>query len=609
MDLLKMNRIQEIISSKKINGISDYFLLYKKIEIEIKKYEQNGNKIFKIAILSSFTIRGIEEILTVKCCESGILCEIYVGEYNQYNQEILNKESEFYKSEYDLIILFIDVMAVLGDQYFMPSLISDEKRKVFIDEKLDEFKTLINEIRKPFSSKILFHNFEVPCYSPLGILENKQEFGLMESVEYLNSNLRNYFKADSQVYFFDYNSFCSKIGKNNIIDYKMYYLGDIKLKFQHIPALCDEYISYIKPLMSLNKKCLVLDLDNTLWGGVIGEDGMEGIKLGPSPEGRPFWEFQKYIFSLYNRGVILAVNSKNNLDDVLKVFNEHPYMLLKEDYFAAMVVNWNDKASNLKTIADEINIGLDSMVFVDDDHLNREIVKKTFPEVLVLDMPEDPSLYLKTIMEINDFCTLEITEEDRKKGRMYAQQRKRQDFKKMVVDINGYIKGLKIIVTIDKAGAFNIPRISQLTKKTNQFNMTTRRYEEEYIKKLAVDEKYLVFSAKVEDKYGDNGITGVVIIEKDLRIWRIDTFLLSCRVLGRKIEESLLAYIINAAKNEKADALGGEFIPTQKNAPAKSFYKKNGFYLSEEMNNKEIWKYNVSKDYPFPASIKIVSKG
>lgn len=603
-----MKKIREMISSREIKGVVDYFNLYRKIEQEVTDRQVQNEKVVKIAILSSFTINAIKETLFVKCCKLGILPRFYIGGYNQYSQEILDKKSGLYEFDPDLIIVFIDSRTILGEQYFLPYQFSDEQRKDWVVEKSREMQFLIQKIKDGSSAKIVLHNFEVPLHSPLGILENKQKFGFIESIEALNASLRDTFKADTQVFIFDYDSFCSRIGKQNIIDYKMYYLGDIKLNFQYIPELCNEYLAYTKPLMSLTKKCIVLDLDNTLWGGIIGEDELEGIKLGPTPEGRPFLEFQKYLLGLFNRGVILAINSKNNLDDALKVFREHPYMILKEEHFAAMQINWNDKISNMKAIVEEVNIGLDSLVFIDDDKLNREMIRDAFPEVLVVDLPEDPSLYLKTLMEINDFNTLQITHEDKKRGKMYVEERKRKEFQKIATDITEYLKGLDIVVTIEKANSFNIPRISQLTQKTNQFNMSTRRYLEEDIKQFAENDNFLLVSVKVEDKFGDNGIIGVVMVEKDVGRWRIDTFLLSCRVIGRRIEETLLAYILEEAKKGKARILIGEFIPTKKNIPAKEFYKNNGFKLIGKDNDMEIWEYDVSEEYAFPDLIKIVRR-
>ena len=603
-----MDKIKKIISSKKIKGVADYFNLYRKIEKEIENIKADSGKKIKIALLSSFTVKGIKEVLFVKCCQIGILPEIYVANYNQYSQEILNPSSEFYKFEPDLVILFIDTRAMLGEQYLLPYAISEKQRIDGVKEKSEEIKSLIDKIKEKLNSKILLHNFEVPLHSPLGIMDNKEKFGFKESIINLNLDLSENFKGDAQVFVFDYDGFCSGIGKKNIMDYKMYYLGDIKIGLQHMPELCDEYLAYIKPLKSLTRKCIVLDLDNTLWRGIVGEEGLGGIKLGPTPEGRPFLEFQKYLLSLFNRGVILAINSKNNPDDVLEVFRKHPDMVLKEKHFASIQINWNDKISNMKAIVEEINIGMDSLVFVDDDKLNREMIREEFPEVLVVELPDDPALYLKTMMEINDFNTLQITEEDRKKGRMYAEQRKRTEHQKTATDITGYLKNLKMVVTIEKASSFNIPRISQLTQKTNQFNMTTRRYLEEEIKKFSESSNFLIASIRVEDKFGDNGITGAAIVEKKGDKWRIDTFLLSCRVIGRKIEETLLAYILKEAKKENVKVLDGEFIPTKKNAPAKDFYKNNNFKLTNETEELQSWEFDAAKKYPYPDFIKVVER-
>ena len=601
-----MEKNKEMIAEKRIMGISDYVNLSRDIEKEIEKGKKESGKTIKIAILSSFTIKGLKETLLVKCCESGILPEFYVGDYNQYSQEILDENSRLYQFDPDLIIIFIDTMTILGDHYFLPYRISEEERRNWLDETYREITSLIQKIKERSSAKILLHNFEVPIFSPLGIVENKENFGFIESIQAFNAFLRNGFKDDNQVFIFDYDSFCSKIGKRNIMNYKMYYLGDIKLDFQYIPELCNEYLSYIKPQMSIIKKCIVLDLDNTLWGGIIGEDGLEGIKLGPSPEGRPFWEFQKYLLSLFNRGVLLAIDSKNNLDDALKVFREHPHMILRENHFAAMKINWDDKISNMMAIAEELNIGVDSFVFFDDDKLNRIMVKDALPEVLVVDTPDDPALCLKTLMEINDFNIFRITEEDKKKGQMYAEQRKRKELEHTSKDIKDYLRSLETVVTIEKPNSFNIPRIAQLTQKTNQFNMTTRRYLEEDIMEFLKNGNYLVVSAGVEDKFGDNGITGLIIAEKSRNNWRIDTLLMSCRVIARGVEEVLLAYLIEEAKKENAVRFMGEFIPTEKNIPSKEFYKKNGFEFVKKDGALEIWEYDLKKEYKYPDYLRII---
>ena len=589
-------------------NITDYFKEYNSIRDQTGTKDIGQFKRIKIAVLSSSTIKGLKEILFVKCYKLGVIPEILIGSYNQYNQEILDDNSKLYSFKPDLVILFIDTKSLLGEIFFKYYLLSEKEKDDFFRSNIDQIESLTNKITKNLNCKVILHNFEVPVDSPLGIIDNKQRLGFIEFIKNINYDISIHFKENNQIFVFDYDLFCSKWGKENIVDYKMYYLGDIKINFKYLPKLCEEYISYIKPLMSLTKKCIVLDLDNILWGGIIGEDGLEGIKLGPTPEGRPFLEFQKYILSLFNRGIILAINSKNNLEDVLNVLRNHPYMILKEKHFASIRINWDDKISNMRAIAEEINIGLDGLVFFDDDKLNKEMIKTALPEVKVVDLPEDPSLYLKTLMESNDFNSFQFSEEDKKKGQMYADQRKRQELSKTTTDITEYLKALDMVVTIEKATSFTIPRISQLTQKTNQFNTMTKRYLEEDIKRFADSDDHLVFSIKVEDKFGDNGITGVSIVEKKKENWIIDSFLLSCRVIGRRIEETMLAYIIEEAKKERIKTLIGQFIPTKKNIPAKDFYEKNGFKLIEENENTEKWEFKIEHEYNYPDFIKVIKK-
>jgi FkbH-like protein len=475
-----------------------------------------------------------------------------------------------------------------------------------MNEKFEEILLFIGVLKERTNAKIIVHNFMVPIYSPLGILECKREFGFFESVRYLNTCLAEAFKEDNRVLVFDFDTFCSSLGKRDLIDYRMYYIGDIKLRFEHVPALCDKYLGYIRPILAITRKCIVLDLDNTLWGGVIGEDGIEGIKLGPVPEGRSFMEFQKYLLSLYNRGVILAINSKNNQEEALKVIREHPYMVLREEHFAGMQINWNDKITNMKAIADEINIGTDSLLFIDDDRLNREMIAAAMPEVRVIDLPSDPSLFVKTLTGLEDFNILQLTEEDWTKGKMCAEQRIRNELLHSSINITEYLAKLQMIVTIEEANNMNIPRIAQLTQKTNQFNMTTRRYQEDDILNK-IKQDYMVVAVKVEDKFGDNGIIGVIIVEKGEQ-WRIDSFLLSCRVIGRKVEDTLLAYVLYQARKHNCGTIIGEFIPTKKNTPAKNFYRDSGFTLDKNIDGQEIWSFPVDKGYEAPSFIKMIER-
>ncbi len=592
-----------------MDSISEQLTAYRQLQKDFAAQKPADLKKIKIAVLASSTIKALEECLFVQTHRLSALPEIYVGAYNQYNQEILDPNSGLYRFSPDLTILFIDTMALLGDNYFDFNALSAKEKSALFAAKISQIEKLVGKLEQGQTGKVLLHNFAIPLSSPLGIIDNKQPMGLFSFVAQLNAKLLELYKNNNRVFVFDYELFCSKWGKENIIDYKMYYLGDIKLNLQYIPRLCEEYIAYLIPMLSLTRKCAVLDLDNTLWGGIIGEDGIEGIYLDPSrPEGRPFLDFQKYLLALHNRGVILAINSKNNEEDALLVLRNHPYMVLKEKHFAAIKINWNDKISNMRAIAQEINIGLDSLVFFDDDKLNREMISKALPEVKVVNLPSDPALYLKTLTDLPDFNSFYYSDEDRKKGQIYAQQRKRRELSTAVTDIKEYLQALDMEITIEEANSFSIPRIAQLTQKTNQFNLTTNRYQEEDIKEFAGSPDYFVFSVKVADKFGDNGITGVAVVQKDKNSWTIDTFLLSCRVIGRMVEDVMLGHMLAKARQAGVAKIIGEFIPTKKNIPARDFFKKNGFKLIAQQNDNTKWELETATDYSFPNFIRVIEK-
>ena len=293
---------------------------------------------------------------------------------------------------------------------------------------------------------------------------------------------------------------------------------NLKINFDIIPYLIYEFLGYVKPILGLNKKCIVLDLDNTLWGNIIGEDGFEGIKIGPYTEGRSFVEFQKVIKSLSENGIILAINSKNNQKDAMKAINEHPHMILREQDFSCMKINWNDKISNMKEISNELNIGLDSIVFFDDDPVNRELIRMSMPEINTVELPEDPSTYAEILRNLNDFNTLKITKDDTERKKMYSQEQNRQKLESNTENLNEYLKKLDIKIKIKLDNKIAISRISQLILKTNQFNLTTKRYQEEQIKEFVEDETMIVGCSEVEDKFGENGITNVFIIKTKSQI-------------------------------------------------------------------------------------------
>lgn len=548
-------------------------------------------KKIKVAILSSFTINGLEEAIRVKCAESDITCATYLCGYGQYNQDILGESSKLYEFSPDITFMIIDTRSVLSTLFYTPYTIPANDRRTYIDKRVADFVNLVKTFKNRTGSKLVLTNCSIPTYSPYGICEVRTEYGLKEMVYDFNARLSDAFRSDPQVFLFDFNSFVSKYGEINVLDYRQFLVGDIKVSLSYIPHLAEELMGYVKANLGVNRKCIVLDLDNTLWGGIIGEDGFDRIDLSLKPPGMAFMEFQRVLLALYQRGVILAINSRNNEDEALRAIRDHPFMVLREEHFATMKINWSDKISNMKEIAEELNIGLDSIVYFDDDPINRELMLKAIPQVKTVDLPGDPSLYASTLMQINDFNTFVMTNEDRNRGEMYRQEHKRTELKRLSSNLEDFLKQLEIRVTMKKANNFTIPRIAQLTLKTNQFNLTTRRYQEEDVETLAQDHTRLIGCAQTQDKFGDNGITGVYIVNKNHvdKEWLIDTFLLSCRVMGRGIEDAMMGYILSKAKEEGVTKVKAEFIPTKKNKPCEQLLPNFGFKKEGEQ-----WVYTYS---------------
>ena len=559
-----------------------------------------GKKI-RIGILCSFTINGLEETIRVKSAEKNIECVTYMGGYNQYNQEILNQESNLYKFSPDITFLIIDTRNIFGDLFHFPYSISVSERKNFVEQKLKEIQNLANTFTGRTKSKLVIANFAIPTYSSHGIFETKTEYGFHQMINDLNHGLIASFVNSNSIYVYDFNGFVSQYGEDNIFDYKQFFFGDMKISLDYIPYMANDLMGYVISHLGLSKKCIVLDLDNTLWGGIVGEDGFNGIRLGPEPPGNTYLEFQQILLSLYQRGIILAINSKNNYDDALKVIKEHPYMVLREEHFASMRINWNDKVSNMREITNELNISADSMVFFDDDQINREYMKLNMPQILTVDLPQDPSQYPQTIKKMNEFSVLNLTDEDAKRGKMYVEQRKRNDLEQSTPNLESFLKNLDLKVLIKNANEFTIPRISQLTLKTNQFNLTTKRYQESDIQKFAKDSRYVVGCIQVEDKFGDNGVTGVFIVQKEnSKEWFIDTFLLSCRIMGREVEKGMLGYIMNKAKENGVEQIKAQFIPSQKNKPIEDFLNNCGF-----QKDGDFWFYSLKTQFTIPEYLTV----
>lgn len=410
------------------------------------------------------------------------------------------------------------------------------------------------------------------------------DFRVKDAIGKYNSGLVDASLSHRNLKVIDMEEFMIRYAADEFIDWKFYFLSQMALNPRLSTAFQQWFAKKMDEIALKRKKCLVLDLDNTLWGGILGEDGPDGIKIGGDYPGNAFLSFQKGLLELGKNGVVLAVCSKNNEQDVLELWEKNPYLVLRKEHFAAYRINWQDKASNLQALAETLNLGLDSFVFVDDNPTERALVKQLLPMVSVPDFPTQPydlPAFFKTLVE-EEFKVYSVTEEDRAKTAQYQANAQRADFQKHFTDFDDFLRSLKMHLTIEAANEYNIPRIAQMTQKTNQFNLTTKRYTDADVKTM-VEKGWKVFCLSVADRFGDNGITGCIMID----VSRIDSFLMSCRVLGKGIETAFIKKVFQLLREQGVSELEAFYVPTAKNAQVKDFYESVGLRCVADSENGE----------------------
>ena len=422
---------------------------------------------------------------------------------------------------------------------------------------------------------------------------------------YLTEKTEELHNAGNNIYVLPVKDVINELGHSNFYSSKMWYVGSMPYSIKGLSALSELILRYAGVIKGMHKKCLAVDLDNTLWGGVIGEDGVEGIVLANNKEGARYKDAQRLMKKMKNQGVMLAILSKNNVDDVEPVFS-HPDMVLQHEDFVAEVINWAPKCSNIRELAKNLNIGLDAFVFLDDNPAEREQMKAECPEVTVVDFPKDSSMLPDTVAKIYDdfFLSLEVTGEDAKKTVMYKAESQRKAEMAAATSVEDFYKKLEMRMEIHRMRPDEEKRVTQLTNKTNQFNLTTKRYSEEEIHKLA--DQGDVITVRMADKYGDQGLVAVLILKYEEAVAEIDSFLMSCRVMGRKAEDEIIARIKGFLEEKGIDRLDAAYIRTAKNAPVANLFDNLGFETyggsAEEIGERKDYSVSVSS-LPVPTGV------
>ncbi|MBA7536951.1 hypothetical protein ES705_29217 [subsurface metagenome] len=533
----------------------------------------------KAAFLSNFTI----DIISKEFQKRLRNVEIYTSGYNQYNIDIINKESQYYKFKPDFTIIILD-----GNTLFKNKTLKEVQEEI---NQLFEFNTQ-NLNSYFFVSNVLIE-------SSINVLYNYNKTGCPKQLQ-TEFNLFLNKKADRHERFFvlDIVSIIEQYGIKNIYDNNLWLYGKIRFNKLGNEQIINKIKYLIHAILNQTKKCLVLDLDNTLWGGIIGEDGIDGIKLGKDNIGNVYYNFQKIIAEIKKKGILLVLCSKNNLDDAKEVFEKHEFSILKWDDFIIKKIDWKPKYENIKEIARELNIGDDSLVFIDDNPFEREIVG-TNTEVVVPEFPENIEDLMDFILEVDEryFSKMNITNEDTQKTKQYIDNVKREEIKASTKTLEEYVRTLKMELTIEPFKDVNLARISQLTQKTNQFNFTTKRYSENDISNLSHNSNNIIFTGRVKDKFGDYGIVLLLIVEVQSKQAFIDTFLMSCRVIGRFVENTFINKIIEILKFKGVEKIFASYIPTKKNILVKEKYDEFGFDLvKKEKDGEKEYIYIIAKE-------------
>lgn len=528
--------------------------------------EQQGVS-FSVALLTNFTDSALQKVLKGVSTHQGIHSEFYQVPYKQYSFELKNKNSGLWNKAYSLVFCWLDANNFTSNEF------------VEHPEYFEEFISDIRTFAETSKSTIVIANFILPYESPYSHRPEKNS--LLQKLLTANAKIADLSASLPNVHMLDVNGLAQNFGVRNIRDLRGLYAFDTPFSNAFITVVAEQLSSYFQALTGKSKKCIVLDLDNVLWGGVVGELGPNGIHLGPGYPGLAFQNFQQTLLEYRKQGILLAINSKNNLTDVEEVFEKNQNMILNKKHFSASRINWDNKADNMLSLAEELNLGLESFVFLDDEAVNRALIREHLPQVLVPEFSIPPEQYSRTLFSLPVFNPFETTAEDAKRGELYAEEKQRNEMRLVSGDLESFVNRLAIEIDVKVNDLSSVPRIAQLTQKTNQWNLTTRRYSEIEIQKLMQDG--LVFSARVKDVFGDYGLTALaIVIPVTAEIARLDTLLLSCRILGRGIEFRFFEALIEILNKSGTKKLQAEFLPTVKNSPAAGFLDDIGFPVSQE---------------------------
>lgn len=541
---------------------------------KLSKTDASALPQYSLAVLGDCATQHLATALRGYGVSVGIRLNVFDADYDQIDAQVMAPDSELYRFAPQGVLLQMCTEKLQEAFYDRPP----EARASFAEDTYARIRQIWSRIGSRIPATVLQCNFPLIDDGVFGQFGNKTEQSFLFQQRKLNYLLMQGCQEAKNTFLIDLDALQTALGRSTFADPKLYYVAKMPISLAALPAAAKLVVDVVRSLQGTVKKCLVLDLDNTLWGGVIGDDGLSGIQIGELGTGHAFSDFQKWLKELKNRGILLTVCSKNNEDTAKEPFEKHPEMVLRLEDFSMFVANWEDKARNIRTIQQALNIGMDSMVFLDDNPFERELVRTMIPEITVPELPEDPALYLQYLRGLDLFETASYSREDAGRTEQYREKAQRAAFEAAFQSYDDYLEALQMRASAAAFDPFHYPRIAQLTQRSNQFNLRTVRYTEAEIEALAQDDSRIGLYFTLKDKFGDHGLISVVVLEKQPEdTLFISEWLMSCRVLKRGMEAFIVDKILSVAAQQGFRRVVGEYIPTPKNAMVKDLYEQLGF--------------------------------
>jgi len=547
--------------------------VFSELKKNLKK-DFSGFRSVKVAILGDTATQFLAQALKGEGYEQQLDLLLWEADYNQIEGQVLDPGSSLYDFDPEIIILFRSSHKLL-QKY---GKLDPGAYNTLADKELELIDRLTGTIWSRSTAKIIYYNYNEIDDTVFGDYANKTEMSFLFQLRKLNYELMKYASQHLDFYICDISSIQNRIGRRVFFQPSVYVNTDMVLSLDVLPEIAHSTLALIGTLKGKFLKCVILDLDNTTWGGIIGDDGMENIQIGSLGIGKAFTEFQYWIKKLKNRGIIICVCSKNTESVARQPFKEHKDMVLQMEDISVFVANWENKADNIRYIKSVLNIGFDSMVFLDDNPFERAMVRENIPGIIVPDLPEDPAEYLEYLYAQNLFGTASFSNEDKARAALYQVEERRKEAQMGFTNEDEFLKSLNMQSLVEPFTKYNTPRVAQLSQRSNQFNLRTIRYTEADIGRIASSDEYFPLVFSLEDNFGDNGIIAVVILKIEAAdTLFIDTWFMSCRVLKRGMENFALNTISSFAKEKGFIHLKGQFIPTPKNDLVKDHYQNLGF--------------------------------